>query len=536
MKYFPIISVFFVLVSCVDHDAVSEDSIQNFEKDIVALKEYFHIPGMSVLVQQEGKIIYENYLGQTDIENAISVDSTSIFPIASITKTFSTVLLLQLVEQGKVALDDPINMYLENSSLSDEIKVKHVLSHSSEGIPGTFFNYSSRFFLLTQVIEKSSGKSLEDLMYANILSPLGLNNTVPMRGQNTVDSLGKKLAKPYYYFGSVEPGHYDFGLSTASGLVSTVRDIAKFDTALEDGSLLSKTVNTQMLSSFGGAENPEYPYGYGIFTQKFLDKEIQWGYGQEDCFSSLLLKVPHKKLTLVLLANNNLMSDPARLINGDLTYSLFAMSFLKNFAFDGTDQFIMDDFNQPEKLDLAFTKTAVEPFYRQELLAHALASSFIGFADSLELKKSKKLTGLALSTYPDYETYGNQSLLRLLMVLSTYGNYRDFDEELSKIGNALLAKNKYDPYTNVYLGYHYAHVNESDKAYQHFKTIAETPNLQPFWYSLEAYDFLGDYYKKENPDLAMEYFQKIVDIGWNMGGKLDKAKTELEQLQIAQEP
>lgn len=515
---------------------VSEDSIQNFEKDITALKEYFHIPGMSVLVQQDGKIIYEKYLGQTDVENAIPVDSTSVFPVASITKTFSTVLLLQLVEQGKVTLDDSINMYLENSTLSDEIKVKHILSHSSEGIPGTFFNYSSRFFMLTQVIEKSSGKSLEDLMNANILSPLGLDNTVPILGQSTVDSLGKKMAKPYYYYGAVEAGHYDFGLSTASGLASTVRDIAKFDNSLEEGKLVSKPSKMEMLSSFGGAENPDYPYGYGIFTQKFLETEIQWGYGQEDCFSSLLLKVSHKKLTLVLLANNNLMSDPARLINGDITYSLFAMSFLKNFVFDGTEQFKISDFNQPENLDLAFTKTALEPFYRQELLAHALASSFIGFADSLELKKSKKLTELALSTYPDYETYGNQSLMRLLMVLSTYGNYRDFDEEVTKIGDALLVKNKYDPYTNVYLGYHYAHVNEPDKAYQHFMTIAETPNLQPFWYSLEAYDFLGDYHKEKNPDLAREYFQKIVDIGWNMGGKLDKAKAELEHLQTAQKP
>ena len=47
---------------------------------------------------------------------------------------------------------------------------------------------------------------------------------------------------------------------------------------------------------------------------------------------------------------------------------------------------------------------------------------------------------------------------------------------------------------------------------------------------IEALDFLGDYYKQQNPELAKEYFQRVVDIGWNMGGLLDKAKQALEEL------
>ena len=110
------------------------------------------------------------------------------------------------------------------------------------------------------------------------------------------------------------------------------------------------------------------PYGLGIFSQTFLDKQIVWGFGQDDGFSSLMLKVPEDDVTLVLLANNNLMSDPPRLINGDITYSLFALSFLKHFVFD-----------MPGEVDF---RNDYGPFYRQELFANAIAASLIGRADS----------------------------------------------------------------------------------------------------------------------------------------------------------
>ncbi len=532
MKYLSFVFTIALLFCCSNKKEPPNNKVQGFENDLKQLKEYFQIPGLSVLVKKDGNILYENYFGYADIETKRAVDSTTIFPIASITKTFSAVVLLKLVEEGKVDLEDPINDYLENSRFSDSVKVKHVLSHSSEGIPGTFFNYSNRFFLLTPVIEKSSDKKLDELLETQIIKPLGLRNTLPISDQETVDSLEHKLVKPYYFYGEVEDGHYDFGLSTASGLASTVRDIAKFDNALDSHSLISRTSTDNMLSPFKTADNSEYPYGYGIFTQKFLGKEMQWGYGQEDCFSSLLLKVPEEGLTLILLANNNLMSDPARLINGDITYSLFAMSFLKNFVFNLPHKLDFEDLKSPEKLDVKLKSEQADlaPYYRQELLANALAASFMGFNDSLELERSKKLTKKALLEFPDHKQYGNQTLMRLFMVHSTYGNARDFDIQLEELGDELLLKNKYDPYTNMYLGYHYNQLEEAEKANEHFKNIVEAPNLQPFWYTIEACDFLGDFYKESKPEIAKKYFQKIVDIGWNMGGKLDKAKSELDNL------
>ena len=527
MRYILLIIITASLLSC-DQKPKESPSV-SFEKDLEALKEYFHIPGMAAIITQDGKVIYENYFGYADLKTKRFVDSTTIFPIASVTKIFSTVLLMQLVEAGDLDLNEPISNYLENSNLSDAIKIKHVLSHTSEGTPGSFFNYSRRFALLTEVVEKVSRKSLEVLMKDKVLRPQGLDNTFSIARQATLDSLTNNLAKPYYYFGEIEDGHYDVGMSTATGLASTVRDIAKFDNALESGALISDKNKREMFSPFRTSIGIS-PYGLGIFSQAFLGKQIIWGFGQEDCFSSLILKVLEDDFTLVLLANNNLMSDPARLINGDITYSLFALSFLKHFVFDIPRKLDWTNVNYQEDLDFAFDQNDYGPFYRQELLANAIAASFIGRTDSAEVERSRELAALALENFSDYESYGSQSLMILLLDLATHANDRKFDHAIESLGEALLEKHQFDPYVNVSLGDYYGHRNEKEKALEHYERITEAENFEPNWYTIEALDFLGEYYKQQNPELAKRHFQKIVDIGWNMGGLLDKAKKELKEL------
>ncbi|MEM6726494.1 MAG: hypothetical protein AAF598_20820 [Bacteroidota bacterium] len=166
--------------------------------------------------------------------------------------------------------------------------------------------------------------------------------------------------------------------------------------------VLSNQAFRQMATPFP-TNSGKSSYGLGTFTQEFLGQQLVWGYGQEDCFSSLLLLLPGEGLSLTLLANNNLMSDPARLINGDVTYSLFAMRFLKHFLLD------QDDLS---------SSTLPSDFQRQELLAQALASSFMSQADTVELTRSQDLTRQVLQAFQDVETYGNLSLMRLLMVLT----------------------------------------------------------------------------------------------------------------------
>ena len=98
-----------------------ESAFVSFEEDLAALKEYFHIPGMAAIITQKGKIIYENYSGYADLKTKRLVDSTTVFPINSITKTYAAVLFIQLVEAGKLDLNEPINNYFKDSNLSEDI-------------------------------------------------------------------------------------------------------------------------------------------------------------------------------------------------------------------------------------------------------------------------------------------------------------------------------------------------------------------------------------------------------------------------------
>ena len=98
------------------------------------------------------------------------------------------------------------------------------------------------------------------------------------------------------------------------------------------------------------------------------------------------------------------------------------------------------------------------------------------------------------------------------------------------MGEKLLGKNQLDPYVNEALGSHYNHLNQKEKALTYYKSIAEADNFRPFWYTIISLDFLGEYYTSQNPELAKRYFQRIVDIGWNIARLVDKAKRELKEL------
>ena len=99
--------------------------IDVFKKEIELLKDYFQIPGMAVLVKKDNETIYEDYLGYGDFETKTKLDSTTLFPIASLTKVFTGISTMALVEQGKIALDTPANNYFESAPFEPTVQLEH---------------------------------------------------------------------------------------------------------------------------------------------------------------------------------------------------------------------------------------------------------------------------------------------------------------------------------------------------------------------------------------------------------------------------
>ena len=118
-------------------------------------------------------------------------------------------------------------------------------------------------------------------------------------------------------------------LSAATGVVSTVRDLARFDAALDDGILLDASTRSRAWESAGTA-----PAGLGWFVSRHNGERVVWQFGlARDAYSSLIVKVPGRNLTLILLANSDgLAGPPYNLADGNLASNLFASLFLKLFV------------------------------------------------------------------------------------------------------------------------------------------------------------------------------------------------------------
>jgi CubicO group peptidase (beta-lactamase class C family) len=467
------------------------DARNGFSDHLKTLKNFFHIPGLAALVMNGDSVLFEEYMGLADVERGIPIDSNTTVPMASVTKTFAAILLLQLEAEQRLSLDDRITKYSKGARVADNVRIKHVLSHTSQGVPGTQFYYSGRYRLLTNVIEQGSGKSYSALMNEKILTPLGMSNTYLLEDSAQLKRENRKLAMPYVYDGSIKKGFIDFGYSTSAGIVSNVRDMAKLSRALDKNLLITNPQKQKMFTPLDSG----LAYGYGIFSQQFLGHRLVWSYGQYDCYSSLFLKIPDLNLTLILTANNNLMSDPARLIYGDVTYSLFALSFIQTFVLKSTAAALLEDEQSLMELQKNSTNTGSD-FFRKKLLAQALAESFMARYDSSHERLTRTLLRTVFKLYPDYSNYGDLSLLhnlfflRQLSVSNKASNYEEFNEVFEAIARKLVGKDPNNPYVNFYLGTYFSDKDDRTKASEHFRRIVNAKNFARNWYTIEAEKWL----------------------------------------------
>lgn len=468
---------------------------EQFSRELQELKVYFRIPGMAVIIKQGDQTLYEDYLGLADRDQNIPVDSTITFSMASLTKIFASILVWQLVDEGKVSLEQPVVNFLEGDEVADSVKIKHLLSHTSQGELGQNFYYNNpRFMMLGRVIETASGESFKSNIDRRIIEPLGLDHTFLLEDADQVARENRKIAAPYVLDDDmkVSEGFIDYGYSAAAGITSTVRDLAKLSRALDKGELMNKSSLEKMYAPI----QPGLPYGLGIFSQEIMGEKLVWGYGQYDCYSSLLLKVPDKDLVFVIAANNNLMSDPARLIAGDVGYSLFALSFLKNFVFN-LDIPLLEDHHSLASVANQVDNTNRE-FYLKKLIGQAVAASFMARFDDDEIKLSKAILRQVFDLYPDPVSYGDLVLLHNLNMLKVIdgfrgrGQFSEFDDQFLSVGRSLLNIDQYNPYANYYMANFYDRKDMIDSTAYHFNQIVDARNFTPWWYTAEAKQWLEE--------------------------------------------
>jgi len=320
------------------------DSIIEFEKLLDSLRINLKIPAISAAVIKDHEIIWVKGFGYADIENKIPATDSTSYRVASITKTYASTIIMQLVNEGKIDLESLILNYNVDQPANKKIKVKHLLSHTSQYKPGEIFRYSgARFGYLEDVIFNASGKTFGELFIERIIIPLDLKNTAPSVWNDTTfypevtgnfNNIYKKLAKPYRLKEdySIDRSKYIMGFMVAGGLVTTVHDMAKYNIALDTNFFFDELTTKKIYSPAISTDGTLLPYGLGWFTQDIGNLQALWHYGwHPDAASSLILKIPEKQISFIIFANSDMLSKPFSLHNGNVLNSPAAIIFLKTF-------------------------------------------------------------------------------------------------------------------------------------------------------------------------------------------------------------
>jgi len=293
------------------------------------------------------RITWARGFGCANIASGTPATPHTPYHLASLTKPFGAAILLSLVEEGLVDLDDPISNYGINVESPGTIRVKHLLSHTSEGMPGSHYRYhGDRFGLIDRVMESATGKPFRELLIEQILGPLDMQDTLPapvgsevevyQRGQADprFQDAWNRLAKPYWLvrgYGNVEHAYATY-FGSAAGLISSVMDYARFDAAIDQHTFISEETQKMAWTPFVANNGQPLPYGYGWFIQERKGLQYLWHYGYWDCSSTLIIKVPERGLTFLIFANSDRLSSPFGLGAGNVRRSPAARAFLDIFV------------------------------------------------------------------------------------------------------------------------------------------------------------------------------------------------------------
>lgn len=281
------------------------------------------LPGVSMAMMEHDRIVWAGARGWADYKNRIPATTDSVFNIASLTKPMTAVVLMQLVEAGKLDLDTPMQRY-DPRYKDPRITVGHVLSMRSESDPpGSAYSYNGNpYGTLDTVIRGVVGEELGLAFSSRIIEPLGLKQTSPgslkdpkfAKGLNPAEiahyeAINARLAKPHnVYAGTeiVETFPIDPDPNAAANVVSTASDYARFADAVMRGRLLKPETLAKMWTAPVLGNGEKSPYAYGWFVEDYGGHRIVYHYGYyPNAYSAVMMMVPDRELVFVAIANGH---------------------------------------------------------------------------------------------------------------------------------------------------------------------------------------------------------------------------------------
>jgi CubicO group peptidase (beta-lactamase class C family) len=314
------------LYSCAQKDMASK--IQNIDY-LLTRQEGMNKFNGTVLVAQKGQILLKKGYGYADFENKKSNDSSGIFQIYSITKTFTSSMVFILIEQGKLSLDDRLSKFYPSFPNGDNITIEHLLTHTS-GIndttddpnaqeteayrverfgknpvnfaPGEGWSYcNGGYQLLGYIIAKVTGMSYEEAVRKHIFNPLGMSAS----GFDFKNLPSPEKVSAYHIFTDDRKEKavlYDStGPYAAGSIYSTVGDLYKYYRGIRSSQLISKT--SQDIAFSPSKTNKGYGYGWQL-RQDSLKRKVISHSGGAAGFRSNFAMIPKDDICVIVLNNH----------------------------------------------------------------------------------------------------------------------------------------------------------------------------------------------------------------------------------------
>lgn len=318
-------------------------------------------PGGAILIMKGEEIVFQKGYGIADMSTKTVVDSTTLFNLGSISKTFVANAILLLEQEGRLSLDDSMDKYFpefKNKSIAKKVRISHLLTHTS-GLPdirkikedsiyylsardaenwypvtqadslvfepGTHYEYSNPAFNgLALIIEQVSGMKWQDFVSQQIFKPSGMITSTITDGSHPEKGVAHAYLKRSGAWVEKDYGEEPtFAAAGNGGVWSSVIELARYESALRNATFLTKSIisRSQTITTWPNWEDSQSPFiGWSWFISKTSEGYKTVGHtGSQGGFLCNYVTVPDKEILFVILCNT------PRDVNG---YSEFIINWL----------------------------------------------------------------------------------------------------------------------------------------------------------------------------------------------------------------